>query len=89
MVKSLMNEVEVEDIVGMIQQYENADEFFVKLTTLREDIGLSRYETAELLKRSELRSWIDEIHEILKEGEGEEEDESRTTKKVMRKTRDG
>ena len=47
----------------------------MKLTTLREDIGLSRYETAELLKRSELRHWIDEIHEILKEGQGDEEDE--------------
>ena len=71
LVKSLMNEVEVEDI-KLIQSYENSDEFFVNLTALREEVGLSRYEAAELLKRSELRNWIDEIHEMLKESDEED-----------------
>ena len=53
LVKTLMNEVEVDDIIALIREHENADDFFVKLTAMREEIGLSRYETAELLKRAQ------------------------------------
>ena len=72
----LIKDQAIEDITIMIKTLPNTDDFITELTRKREGVGLRTWETPELLRRSELRGWLDEIQKICGESDDEEEEEN-------------
>ena len=75
--EGLLKDQAIDDITKLVKSLPTADEFFSELTRRREGVGMPRWETPELLRRSELRGWIDEIQSILRETGDEEEEEKK------------
>ena len=74
--EGLMKDQTIDDIAELVKSMPTADEFFSELTRRREGVGMPRWETQELLRRSELRGWLDEIQSILRESEDGEDEEN-------------